>query len=174
MKIAKVRSWRESVELTRPYTIAFRSVSAVDLFFVEIASDGGPVGLGSASPAEEVTGESAEACAAALAEDGLSWLRGQDPRHLGRLCRTVRQRLPGTPAARAAVDMALHDLFARALGVPLVDLLGRCHEALATSVTVGIKSTEEALAEADEYLARGFRCLKVKIGLPTEEDVERL
>ncbi len=174
MKITTVRSWQERVELTRPYTIAFRSVSAVDLFFVEIASDSGKVGLGSASPAEEVTGESAAACAAALADEELSWLIGEDPRHLGRLCRILRRRLAAAPAARAAVDMALYDLFARALGVPLVDLLGRCHDKLPTSVTIGIKSTEQALTEADEYLARGFRCLKVKIGRSLDEDVERL
>src|SRR4029453_2091100 len=84
------------------------------------------------------------------------------------------RRLPHTPAARAAVDIALHDLWARALGAPLGELLGRFHEALPTSITIGIKPTDEALAEADEYLARGFRVLKVKIGKSLEEDLERL
>jgi L-alanine-DL-glutamate epimerase-like enolase superfamily enzyme len=79
-----------------------------------------------------------------------------------------------TPAARAAVDIALHDLLARKLGVPLVEMLGRAHEALPTSITIGIKPTAEALEEAREYLERGFRVLKVKLGRSLEEDVERL
>ena len=69
---------------------------------------------------------------------------------------------------------ALYDLFAHYLKVPLVDFLGRRHEALPTSITIGIKSTEAALAEAEEYLGRGFSHLKVKLGISLEEDIERL
>ncbi len=82
--------------------------------------------------------------------------------------------MPANPGARAAVDMALHDLLAQHLGVPLVEMLGRAHEELETSITIGIKSLDETLAEADEYLGRGFRVLKVKIGDALEEDFERL
>ena len=53
-------------------------------------------------------------------------------------------------------------------------MLGRAHDALPTSITIGIKPLEETLAEAEEYRARGFRILKVKIGLDLEEDLERL
>ena len=173
MKITGIESWRRDVDLARPYTIATRTIAAVELFFVRIRTADGTCGYGSASPAEGVTGESADACAAALDDDRLAWLVGRDGRHLGALCRQLR-RTTAEPAARAAVDMALHDLCARSLGVPLADLLGRCHEALPTSITVGIKSTEEALAEAEEYLARGFRCLKIKVGLDLDEDLERL
>ena len=47
-------------------------------------------------------------------------------------------------------------------------------EALPTSITIGIKPTVEALEEAREYLGRGFRVLKVKVGLSLEEDIERI
>ncbi len=174
MKITGIETWKSDVALTRPYTIATRTIDAVELFFVRLRTDDGAAGHGSASPAENVTGESYAACGAALAEDRLEWLAGRDPRHLGALCGELKSRLQQTPAARAALDMALHDLFARILDVPLVDVLGRCHVALPTSITVGIQSTEQALAETEEYLGRGFRCLKVKIGLDLEEDLERL
>ncbi len=174
MKITRVESWKSDVELTRPYTIATRTIRAVELFFVRLETDAGHLGHGSASPAEEVTGESYAACGAALAEDRLSWLLGRDPRHLGALCGELKRRAGSTPAAWAAVDMALHDLFARILDVPLVDVLGRCHDALPTSITVGIQSTEQALEDTREYLERGFRCLKIKVGLDLEEDLERL
>lgn len=174
MKIVRIESWQQGLPLTRPYTIATQTIEAVTLFFVRLVGDTANVGLGSASPAAVVTGETAEACAAALAPERLDWLVGRDPRHLGGLCRELRHRLAATPAARAALDMALYDLFARHLGVPLVDLLGRRHDRLETSITIGIKPTAETLAEADEYLGRGFRCLKVKIGLDFEPDLERL
>ncbi len=174
MRIAAVETWKRAARLTRPYTIATRTIAAVELFFVRVRAEGGASGHGSASPAESVTGESAAACGAALSEDRLDWLVGRDPRHLGALCADLKRRLAGTPAARAALDMALHDLFARILGVPLVDVLGRRHGPLPTSITVGIQSTEQALAEAEEYLGRGFRCLKIKVGLDLEADLERL
>ncbi len=174
MKITRVLTWRRDVVLAKPYVIATREVTSVALFFVRVESDDGLCGLGSASPAENVTGESHAACEAALSEDSLAWLTGRDPRHLGGLCRRLARSAAATPAARAAVDMALHDLFARKLGVPLVDLLGRCHDALPTSVTIGIESADEALADAEAHLGRGFTCLKVKVGLDLEADLDRL
>jgi L-alanine-DL-glutamate epimerase-like enolase superfamily enzyme len=164
----------ESVALRRPYEIASARISSVDLVFLRITSDEGVEGVGAASPAEEVTGESPADCLAALDAARLVWLEGRDPRDLDSLSRELERSHRTTPAARAAVDMALHDLAARIRGVPLVDLLGRCHDSLPTSVTIGITSVGETLAEAEELLGRGFRCLKVKIGRSFDEDVARL
>lgn len=174
MKIVAIESWLEAVPLTRPYTIATRTISAVELFFVRLRADDGSMGYGSASPAAQVTGESPEACGEALEADALDWLTGRDPRLLRALDQELGRRLEATPAARAALDMALHDLAARAVGAPVVDLLGRCHEVLPTSITVGIKNKAEALEETEEYLGRGFRCLKIKVGLDLDSEVELL
>jgi len=174
MKIERIETFREDVPLTRPYTIAFRSVDSVRMHFVALHAAGGAVGLGCASPEPHVTGETAEACAAALDDAALEWLRGEDVRELPRLCRSLAARMPHAPAARAAMDMALHDLLGQHMGLPLADLLGRAHDALPTSITIGIKGVDETLEEAREYLGRGFRVLKVKLGHSLEEDVARL
>lgn len=174
MKITRVTGFKESLELSRPYVIATRRIDAVELFFVRLEGERGVSGLGSASPNPHVTGETPERCEAALSARELDWLVGRDVRELGGLCREAGDRLARVPAARAAVDMALYDLFSRQLGLPLVEFLGRCHASLPTSITIGIMSTEAALEEADEYLGRGFVCLKVKIGLDLEQDIERV
>ncbi len=174
MKIVSLQSWVERFELTRPYAIAFRSVDSVQNFVVVLRSDRGHIGLGAASPEPHVTGETPEACGEALREDALSWLVGRDPRALPAHCRELERRMPQTPAARAAVDMALHDLLARYVEVPLVEMLGRAHESLPTSITIGIKPVDDTLREAREYLERGFRILKVKLGHSMDEDIERL
>ncbi len=164
--------------LTRPYRIAGREFDSVELLFLRIVDDEGHVGLGSASPADFVTGETLAACEGALDPDGLSEFRGLDPRDQPALGRLVGRLLRHAPAARAAVDMALLDLWGRCLDRPLVDLLGRVHDGLPTSITIGIKTgeaaIEETLEEAAEYLGRGFRRLKVKLGEDLEEDLERL
>ncbi len=175
MKIRAASSALETFALTRPYAIAGQDpIASVGNVVVRIVAEDGTVGLGAASPGEHVTGETLEACQAAISNERLAWLVGRDIRTLPALCREAAAATPGTPAARAAIDIALHDLLARRLGVPLVEMLGRAHTALPTSITIGIKPLAETLAEAAEYLARGFRVLKVKIGDALEEDLERL
>jgi L-Ala-D/L-Glu epimerase / N-acetyl-D-glutamate racemase len=175
VRIRAASSRLELFPLTRPYAIAGQEpIAEVGNVIVRLEGEDGLVGLGAASPGEHVTGETLAACHAALDGDRLDWLVGRDVRTLPALCREAASRTSGTPAAGAAVDVALHDLAARRLGVPLADMLGRVHEALPTSITIGIKTVPETLAEADEYVGRGFRVLKVKVGDALEEDVERL
>ena len=175
MRIRAASSALELFPLTRPYAISGQDpIAEVGNVIVRLEGDDGLIGLGAASPGEHVTGETLEACRAALEGDRLAWLVGRDVRTLPALCREAATRTAGTPAAGAAVDVALHDLAARRLGVPLADMLGRAHEALPTSITIGIKPLPETLSEADEYVGRGFRVLKVKVGDALEEDVERL
>jgi L-alanine-DL-glutamate epimerase-like enolase superfamily enzyme len=174
MKITAIRSRSEHMELLRPYTVTYKTSDSVTNLIVEIETDNGILGLGAASPSIHVTGESDEACATALGDANLGWLIGCDVRTLPALCRRLNETMAATPAARAAVDIALHDALAQHLELPLVEMLGRVHTSLPTSITIGIKSTEEALAEADEYLGRGFKVLKVKLGQSLEQDLERL
>ena len=173
MKITDVRHWREDVPLLRPYTIAFATRDTVELVYLRWETDTGLVALGSAAPVPDITGESVDDCIAALDRHHEAFL-GHDPRHLGSLCRRAERTLGATPAARAAIDIAAHDLLGQVLGVPTVDVLGRCHDALPTSITIGIKSTDEAIEEAREYLDRGFRHLKVKTGHDLDADIARL
>ena len=174
MNIRRISTWTEHFELSRPYTIAFRTVDSVRNGIVRIETEDGSTGLGCAAPEEYVTGETWEACDAALAEPALQWLVGRSVHELAALCRELRERFPGAPAARAAVDIALHDLWAKRLGVPLADALGRAHAALPTSITIGIKDAAATVREAGEYLDRGFRVLKVKLGHSLDDDIERL
>jgi L-alanine-DL-glutamate epimerase-like enolase superfamily enzyme len=172
MKIARVELEVLDVPLARPYSIAYHTTDAVQIARVRVVSESGLAGHGAASPVPEITGETFEHCISAL-----GWraqLAGRDVSELPALLGELTRALPHAPAARAALDMALHDLAARAAGRPLVDWLGRTQASLSTSITIGIKPLDETLAEAEEYLARGFRALKVKIGESFDADVERL
>ncbi len=172
-KITRVKTWAENLALTRPYTIAYKTVDAVENVFVYLETGGGIWGIGAGSPAPFVTGESNEMCRTALTQKAEALLLGRDLRKLAQLVRTLERDLPHTPAARNAIDNALHDAFAKALEVPLVALLGPAHRSLPTSITIGIKETvAETLAEADEYLARGFKIIKLKIGRDVDKDIE--
>ncbi|MBX2878220.1 MAG: dipeptide epimerase [Saprospiraceae bacterium] len=172
MKITAVKVWRENLELTRPYTIAYRTIDKVENIFVSIEGVEGIRGIGAASPAVYVTGEVFEESLQLLQTELSGCCEGQDIRHLSAILRTVQAKLAGHPAALAAADIALHDLFTQYLKVPLVKYLGQCHKGLATSVTIGIMSVEETLEAAKEWLDQGFKILKVKTGNDVERDIE--
>ena len=126
MKITGITHHIEQFELTRPYKIAFREVDAVQNTIVELDTDTGPVGIGAASPEPHVTGETTEACDQALDPAALDWLIGRDVRNIHSLCRELARHMPTTPAARAAIDIALHDLFSQYLQCPLGRCVGPC------------------------------------------------
>jgi len=174
MKIKDIKVWTADLVNTKPYTIAFKTVDEVLNAFVEITLQNGLTGIGAANPSEYVTGESFEQCVAALDEKNLQFLVGCDINELNQLTYEVWKNFPKNPAARAALDIALYDVFTKHLGVPLVKFLGQKIHSLPTSNTIGIKNVEETLKEAAEYGERGFTVLKVKLGIDLEEDIERM
>lgn len=174
MKITAIRSSLRNVPLKKPYTIAYNTFSAVTLVLLEIELANGMIGYGSASPAEEVVGETSAQTAAHLQTEMIQQLVGRDIRHFQQLIFEVRSQFALYPGTQAAVDIALHDAFGKFLGIPVVDFYGQKIKALLTSVTVGIKEVAETLEEAEAYQRAGFRVLKIKTGRAVEEDIERI
>lgn len=173
-KIKNITVWSVDLGNTKPYTIAFKTVTEVKNVFVEIVLDDGITGIGAGNPSEYVVGETLEQSIEVLEERNLEFLIGRDIRELNQLTFEVWRNFPENPAARAAVDIALYDAFTKYLGVPLVKFLGQKIKKLPTSITIGIKNVEETLKEAEDYIKRGFRVIKVKLGKDLNEDVERV
>jgi L-alanine-DL-glutamate epimerase-like enolase superfamily enzyme len=79
------------------------------------------------------------------------------------------------PTVKAAIDMALHDLLARRLGVPVHVLLGgKLRDAVALSRILPIKAPEEMAAIAERLAAEGYGQLKLKLSGDTPLDVKRV
>lgn len=174
MKIKSIQVWKADLVNTKPYTIAFKTVDEVLNVFVEITLADGTTGLGAGNPSEYVTGENLDHTLSVLSGNNLDFLVGRDIREIHQLNFESGQKIQKYPAARAAVDIALHDAFTKFLGIPLVKYLGQKFKSLPTSNTIGIKSVEETLKEAEEYGQRGFSILKVKLGKDLDEDLERI
>jgi len=163
-----------AVALTVPYAIAGGTTDAVELVTVRVEADDGTAGVGAATPEPAVTGETFAACLAALAPERTAALVGADLARFGELAERVAGGWGGTPGAAAALDMALHDLRCRALGRPLAELLGRVHDALPTSITIGILPADESVDAARRHVSAGFRALKLKVGRDLDADLERI
>lgn len=174
MKIKDIKIWSADLGNTKPYTIAFKTVDEVRNAFVEIALADGTTGIGSGNPSEYVVGENLTQTLEALQEKNLEFLIGRDIREMKQLAFEVWQKFPNNPAARAAIDIALHDAFTKFLGIPLVKYLGQKIQSMPTSNTIGIKNVTETLKETEDYLKQGFKAIKVKLGKNLEEDIERM
>jgi L-alanine-DL-glutamate epimerase-like enolase superfamily enzyme len=173
-QIKEIKVWDADLGNTKPYTIAFKTVDQVRNAFVEITLDNGVQGIGSGNPSEYVVGESFSQCLEALQEKNLDFLINRDIREFHQLAFEVWKTFPKNPSARAALDIALHDVFTKFLGIPLVRFLGQKIKSLPTSNTIGIKNVEETLKEAAVFIQQGFKILKVKLGKDLKEDIERL
>jgi L-alanine-DL-glutamate epimerase-like enolase superfamily enzyme len=173
-RIKRIKIWKADLVNTKPYTIAFKTVSEVRNAFVQLTLENGITGIGAGNPSEYVVGENLSQTMLALREENLEFLIGRDIREVHQLLDEVLVKFPKNPAARAALDIALHDAFTKFLGVPLVKFLGQKIKSLPTSNTIGIKNIEETLKQAADYIQRGFRVLKVKLGRDLAEDIERI
>lgn len=174
MNIKSVKAYKKNLLLLKPYTIARETITDVENVFFEIELDNGIVGIGAANPSPEVVGETPAQTLQNLQSGFTKELKGKDIRHFLKLIADTRNHFPNLPGTQACVDIALHDSFCKYLGLPIVDFYGRYHERMLTSVTIGIKNVQATIEEAEDYYAKGFRILKVKTGLNTELDAERI
>ncbi|MEU1838939.1 mandelate racemase/muconate lactonizing enzyme family protein [Micromonospora chersina] len=174
MTIAAVRTHRLSAPLHTPFVTALRRTTTVDTLVVEVVDSDGRSGFGEAPQVWQVTGASiagAEACVQQLLGPLLT---GRDADDLQARCAEVRRAVVGNESARAAVDVALHDLAARRLGVPLVRLLGGTTLRVPTDVTLAAGDAVDLAAAATRRRAEGFTVLKLKVGTDARGDLDRV
>ena len=152
------------LDLIHPFRIA-REVSDHKQNVLVRISDGGLTGIGEAAPSRYY-GEAAGSVLRAL-EEVPALLGG--PFELDATMDRLESRLPGDSSARAAVDIALHDLAAQRLGVPLYRWFGLDPaKTPVTSFTIGIDEPETVRRKVRE--AAGYPALKIKLG--SEKDFE--
>lgn len=174
MKIVAVEVSRENLELTRPYSIAYKTVDSVENIIVKLQLEDGSIGWGAANPSKYVVGVDNDITFKSLSQEHVNFLIGKDIRCFVDLLETVYVNFAGDAGAKVALDVALHDAFTQYLGVPVAAYYGQKIRRLPTSVTIGIKGIDETLEEAKEFLDAGFKILKVKLGKSLAEDIERL
>ena len=123
LEVAAVRRHLHRAPLRHPFVTAARRTEAVEYVVAEVELAGGAVGQGSAAETVAVTGEDAASILAALDGPLGAALRGARGT-IGELSARIAGAMPGATSAKAALEVALHDAWARAAGRPLVELLG--------------------------------------------------
>lgn len=174
MKITKVRLGRISIPLRTPFKTALRSVSSVEDVIVEIHTDCGNIGYGEAPPTGPITGDTTLAIIGAIQDHIGRSILGKDLEEFEDLLQTVQKSIVGNTSAKAAVDMALWDLYGQMYNIPVYKLMGSARNQIVTDITISVNDPDTMVRDALIALDRGYDCLKMKVGVNPDLDVARL
>lgn len=175
--MAIVRATSQIIERKSPSVLNTSYGDALDIrqrVIVTLVDDSGAVGYGEASPLPFFTGETVASIDLMLRTEFLPRVIGRSPFELNAIHNAL-DTLPASSSAKAAIDIALHDLQGKLTGRPVVDLLGGAvRESIPLTYPIGIRPVAEAVAEAERAVERGIGTLKMKIGRDPDADVERV
>src|SRR5687768_302805 len=153
--------------MKKPVFMAGVEIRRADNILVRIEAEGGAVGWGEAAEAPAMTGETIESMFAAVSYIAPALL-GRPAEDIEGASAAMVSRMYGNSAAKAAIDMALHDLVGRATNRPAHALLGgrkRSHIALLGVISNGELAGD--LRDAERKKADGFTAFKIKVGIDT-------
>ena len=168
-----------SVPLLEPFVIASARIDATRAALVQVELEDERTGrsargLGEATALPPVTREDQPQLLAAI-EAASPNLVGRPLPTLEALAGLLDATLGLTPVARAGVECALLDAWARIESMPVHRLLGgSAARPLVTDITLPICEPAHMAELASTYRARGFRCFKVKVGKALDADVRAL
>jgi L-alanine-DL-glutamate epimerase-like enolase superfamily enzyme len=173
MRIVGMRAGVLRVPLRRPFRTAVRSVAELVDLVVRVETEDGLEGWGSAPPTAKVTGETLGSIRGAL-EELCPLLRGRDALDLEGNLDLIEEGIKENGSAKAALDVALHDLWGKALGQPLWRLFGGTGRPVETDITVSVNEPEEMARDARWAVEAGYGVLKIKVGDDPAKDLRRL
>ena len=174
MKIKEIHVYAHDLPVRNgPYTMANAKVWALDTTLVRIVSDTGLVGWGETCPVGATYAEmhvgGARAALMAIGQDLIGYGVAPLPLH-----QRMDSLLNGHNYAKAAIDIAAHDLLGKALGVSVATLLGGALTALVPSYySTIVGDPDETARIAADKAGEGYPRLQIKVGgRAVAQDVE--
>ena len=174
MKIENIRFGMLKVPLKTPFKTAMRTVDEIEDVVLIVETDTGHTGYGSAPATAVITGETHGSIIEAIDTVIAPHMLGRHIENLNNLVVDIQKSIVRNFSAKAAVEIALYDLFGQLYKAPLYKLLGGGDNVITTDITISVdyidKMVEDALAAIDQ----GFETLKVKVGKDPALDIERI
>lgn len=163
----KLTAENMDLKLRHTFTIARSSSDYANNVLLRVR-DGKLEGLGEAAP-QRYYGQNQDGCRRTL-ERMAPFLKDADPFDLERVLDGLAKKFPKEPSARAAVDLALHDLIGQKTGLPLWKYWGLDRaKTPQTSFTIGIDTLEKVRVKVEE--AQRFPVLKIKLGVQGDMEI---
>jgi L-alanine-DL-glutamate epimerase-like enolase superfamily enzyme len=142
--------------------------------FIRVHTDAGMYGVGECSAFPMIVGETQATCFE-MAKDFAALWKNKNAAAIEERLQELHSFTAFNATIKSAFDMALYDLAAKAAGQPLYRFLGGISKKeLETDLTIGIDTPENMAARAVDFVKRGVRIIKIKLGKNAAEDVERV
>jgi L-alanine-DL-glutamate epimerase-like enolase superfamily enzyme len=169
IKITKIEAIAVSLPMKKPVQMAGEAVAHAENVFVRVESDAGAVGWGEAAAAPTMTGETIAGMMAAI-ELMRPKLIGRAAYDFAGATAAMDAQLYGNSGAKAAIDIALHDLVGRASGRPVYALFGaKQRSRMPVLAVIGSEDAAADLRDAQACWNAGYRAFKIKVGLGSPE-----
>ena len=170
--IKSVQTWRALLRRAVAWKTARYTKGDIEATVVGISDADGTVGYGY-MPSMSVVGESALSSEAIIQTLLAPVVKDRNFVGIQPVLKEIEQVLGGNCQTKFAIEEALWDLVAKKLRTPVVNLIGgACRREVPVMRMLGLKPPEETAAEAKALVDRGYRHVKVKIGLDENRDVE--
>lgn len=174
MKIKEIQIGEIQIPLVTPFRTALRTVDAVDDIVIRVIGDNGMEGFGEAPPTAVITGDTKGSIWTAVQDFIAPALIGMEIEDLDGIMKKLHGCILKNTSAKAAVDMALYDLYAKNLNRPLYQVLGGHSKTVETDLTISVGPVDTMVEDSRKAVAQGFRILKIKVGKEGLADVKRI
>ena len=174
MKIQSIEIGKVSIPLKKPFKTALRTVHSAEDIIVKVIADSGEVGFGNAPPTAVITGDSQDSIIAAIRDTLAPKLVGMDIDNIEGIMTALDSGMLHNCSAKAALDIAVYDLFGKRYGLPLYKLFGGYCRSMETDLTISLNDPDEMVRDSLEAVAEGYTALKLKVGNDPALDIRRV
>jgi L-alanine-DL-glutamate epimerase-like enolase superfamily enzyme len=176
MRINRVSISLLRIPLRKPFVSCLRRVEYIEDVVIEIETDCGLRGYGAGTPSLRMNGESVDSIISAVRNVFAPTLMGKDVSKFEAILTSLDHSIAGNTAAKASIDIALHDLMAQAAGLPLYRFLGGDSQQITTGISISHNTLDEMVSDAAAAVRNGFTTLKLKLGSEQgiEDDLRRV
>jgi L-Ala-D/L-Glu epimerase len=174
MKITDIQFGMLRVPLKTPFKTALRTVDTIEDIVVTINTDTGHVGFGEAPATAVITGDTHGSIVEAIRKFIAPRIIGEEIANLNRITQLIQSSLEKNTSAKAAVEIAVYDLWGQLYGAPLYKMLGGGDPVITTDITISVDYIEKMVSDSVAAVERGFESLKIKVGKDIGVDIERV
>lgn len=174
MKIKDIKVGIIEVPLRKPFKTALRRVDSIRDIVVKVITDTGHSGYGEAAPTAVITGDTLGSIKCAIEDYIRPKLIGLEISNIEEIMKRIEGSIVKNTSAKAAVDIAIYDLFGQMNNSPLYKLLGGYKTEIITDLTISVNSPEEMAQDSIEAVKRGYKTLKIKVGKDSKMDMKRI
>lgn len=174
MIIKDIELYEIAAPLRTPFKTALREVTEINDIMVKVITDDGRVGLGEAPPTGVITGDTYLGIVGAIRDHIKPSLIGLDISNMEEIMLKLHSSIVGNNSAKAAVDMAIYDLYGQLYNMPVYKLFGGYKNEFETDLTISVNSPDVMARDAKIGIERGYKTLKIKVGMNSKLDIERI